>query len=62
MKKGDRVAQLICERIFHPELVELEVCDLQLARVGGDNLIRGWQHGQFCPLYNPGLRQSVIDA
>lgn len=24
VKKGDRIAQLICERIFYPELEELE--------------------------------------
>lgn len=25
VKKGDRIAQLICERIFYPELEEVEV-------------------------------------
>lgn len=25
MKKGDRIAQLVCERICYPDLVELEV-------------------------------------
>lgn len=26
VKKGDRIAQLICERICYPDLEELEVC------------------------------------
>lgn len=24
--KGDRIAQLICEKIYYPELVEVKVC------------------------------------
>lgn len=27
IKKGDRIAQLICERIYYPEIQEVEVCN-----------------------------------
>lgn len=30
VEKGDRVAQLICERIFHPTLKEIQVIGLDI--------------------------------
>lgn len=30
INKGDRVAQLICERILYPELEEVEVCTIYI--------------------------------
>ncbi|XP_072237019.1 deoxyuridine 5'-triphosphate nucleotidohydrolase, mitochondrial isoform X2 [Leuresthes tenuis] len=35
VKKGDRVAQLVCERIFYPELVEEETLDDTERGAGG---------------------------
>uniref|UniRef100_A0A452HZW0 Deoxyuridine 5'-triphosphate nucleotidohydrolase n=1 Tax=Gopherus agassizii TaxID=38772 RepID=A0A452HZW0_9SAUR len=35
VKKGDRIAQLICERIFYPELEEVQVLDDTERGTGG---------------------------
>ncbi|KAK1785241.1 hypothetical protein P4O66_018638 [Electrophorus voltai] len=35
VKKGDRVAQLVCERIFYPELLELETLEETKRGSGG---------------------------
>ncbi|XP_025901540.1 deoxyuridine 5'-triphosphate nucleotidohydrolase, mitochondrial [Nothoprocta perdicaria] len=35
VKKGDRIAQLICERIFYPELEEVQVLDDTERGAGG---------------------------
>ncbi|CAG5858892.1 deoxyuridine 5'-triphosphate nucleotidohydrolase, mitochondrial isoform 3-T3 [Menidia menidia] len=35
VKKGDRVAQLVCERIFYPDLVEQETLDETERGAGG---------------------------
>lgn len=35
VKKGDRIAQLICERIFYPEIEEVQVLDDTERGAGG---------------------------
>ncbi|XP_076983913.1 deoxyuridine 5'-triphosphate nucleotidohydrolase, mitochondrial isoform X1 [Tamandua tetradactyla] len=35
VKKGDRIAQLICERIFYPEIEEVQVLDVTERGSGG---------------------------
>ncbi|XP_058397507.1 deoxyuridine 5'-triphosphate nucleotidohydrolase, mitochondrial isoform X2 [Diceros bicornis minor] len=35
VKKGDRIAQLICERIFYPEIEEVQVLDITERGSGG---------------------------
>ncbi|XP_054944222.1 deoxyuridine 5'-triphosphate nucleotidohydrolase, mitochondrial isoform X4 [Physeter macrocephalus] len=52
VKKGDRIAQLICERIFYPEIEEVQVWVIQMECFWSWQLSwppSSWKHSPGCP-------------